>query len=712
MKASTPGLLWNGTAHAESAAFRALEAAKKAQRAAELATNIANQNQEATQAAITAQHQNLSSPVKAGLKGSRQFFDTSRAGPNTFSEGQPVDVKKYQDALAQLTSSAAIVDFPSLAIDNEVLPAVVDAIKANTNLTHLNLKRAIPTNTMAEAVTGALQGNQSLVYLNLSGNKMGDMSPEEPNLVAITKLKGFLDECETVRHVDVSDNNFGAAGTELVCQGVRESISIKILDLSGNNILTAPEGDDEAAENGANALKELLTKNKFLDTLILRNNMLNNDGMETLADAFKATTRLTHLDLSDNQLGSPGATVVGDMLTANNGIRVLDISDNKIGWKGIVSIGDAIANKNRTVTNLILQKNKFGCSKEKKVPQPPTGEEEEEPEPEDPEEAAEKMKEEALKLEKATKVAEKAVLKLAEILKNNDVLKEMDVAYNLIGAQQLCVLINEVKTNSSLTSLNLEMNHLCGSTVGEFQDVALNCLADALEANTTLAKLNLRWNFVQAEGATILSKALTANSALSVLNVSRNFLGDEGLKLLLKGLAKNTSVQSLALSCNALTADGIKSLAKLLKKGSQLKILDLSENEFGATGFQMIAEASVGSALTAMDLSRCAIGDCPRPIAEMLENGPLESLDMSDNPVTSHTVQAATHALKNNTCLSSLMLWGRQDGDNLLQAQLAIDLLKQNPTITALDFGFANVSQDLTDQINGLLRSNATKSLQ
>ena len=66
MKASTPGLLWNGTAHAESAAFRALEAAKKAQRAAELATNIANQNQEATQAAITAQHQNLSSPVKVG----------------------------------------------------------------------------------------------------------------------------------------------------------------------------------------------------------------------------------------------------------------------------------------------------------------------------------------------------------------------------------------------------------------------------------------------------------------------------------------------------------------------------------------------------------------------------------------------------------------------------------------------------------------------
>ena len=52
----------------------------------------------------------------------------------------------------------SMLDFPSLAIDNEVLPAVVDAIKANTNLTHLNLKRAIPTNTMAEAVTGALQG--------------------------------------------------------------------------------------------------------------------------------------------------------------------------------------------------------------------------------------------------------------------------------------------------------------------------------------------------------------------------------------------------------------------------------------------------------------------------------------------------------------------------------------------------------------------------
>ena len=44
--------------------------------------------------------------------------------------------------------------------------------------------------------------------------------------------------------------------------------------------------------------------------------------------------------------------------------RVLDLSDNKIGWKGIVNLADAIANKNSVLTSLIIQKNKFGISKE------------------------------------------------------------------------------------------------------------------------------------------------------------------------------------------------------------------------------------------------------------------------------------------------------------------------------------------------------------
>ena len=34
-----------------------------------------------------------------------------------------------------------------------------------------------------------------------------------------------------------------------------------------------------------------------------------------------------------------------------------------------------------------------------------------------------------------------------------------------------------------------------------------------------------------------------------------------------------------------------------------------------------------------------------------------------------------------------------QDGDNDVQAELAVELLQENSTITALDFGFANANQ-------------------
>uniref|UniRef100_A0A7S1IVT4 Uncharacterized protein n=1 Tax=Eutreptiella gymnastica TaxID=73025 RepID=A0A7S1IVT4_9EUGL len=697
-----------GTLKAKNAAERAMEAVIRAQIAAELAVQQAATTQQASDAAVRAKQQDLCSPMKGTLKGAKHFFDT-KPHPPEFSEGQPLDIKKYQDALAQLSNGAAVIDFPPQAIDYEGLPSIVEGIKTNPNLTHLNLRRSIPTNTMTDAITTALQGNQTLVYLNLSGNKMGDMAPEEPNLTALTKLKSYIDECETLRHIDVSENNFGAAGTEQICQGIRESISIRTLDLSGNNVLTGPEGDDEAVENAATALKDMLTKNKFLNTLVLKNNLLSNEQVEMLADSLKVTTRLTHLDMSGNVLGSPGATLIGGIMAENKGLKVLDLSDNKIGWKGIVNLADAIANKNSVLTSLIIQKNKFGISKEKQLPPAPTGDEEDaEPEPEDPEEAEARRKEEAAKAEKEYKAAEKAVLKLAEMMKVNNVLKDLDIAFNSIGHQQLCLLTEELKTNTSLTNCNFEMNHMCSTVAGEFYESAITSLAEALAVNSTLKSLNLTWNFLQAQGIDILAPSLAKNSGLRVLNLSRNFIGDDGLRTLTKALVSNASLISLSLAANEITSRGAKSVAKLLNKGSKLQILDLSENLLEAEGLEVLAGVVPGTDVRALDLSQCAIGDAPEALQVLLGSGSqLEKLDMGDNPVSTTMVDAATQALKRNTCLRGLMLWGRQDGDNDLQAELAVELLQENSTITALDFGFANANQELMDRINNLLRKNS-----
>lgn len=65
--------------------------------------------------------------------------------------------------------------------------------------------------SLALAVLDSLQGNQRLRYLNLANNRLGEMG-EEQNLSALTQVKRFLDECESLTHVDLSGGQVLSSG--------------------------------------------------------------------------------------------------------------------------------------------------------------------------------------------------------------------------------------------------------------------------------------------------------------------------------------------------------------------------------------------------------------------------------------------------------------------------------------------------------------------
>eukprot|EP00668_Euglena_longa_P000283 GGOE01000378.1.p1 GENE.GGOE01000378.1~~GGOE01000378.1.p1 ORF type:complete len:715 (+),score=123.93 GGOE01000378.1:47-2191(+) len=679
---------------AQFAALRAMDAAARAAQAAQAASNHAAHIHMVAKTAVEAQHQTLSSPVKVDHQIISLPAEADQAPPL-------MDTKRVQDALQQLHLGHTQVEFPPKAIEMDDLPGLTEALRTSNALTHLTLARCIPMVSTAEAVLGVLQGNQYLQFLNLADNHLGEMG-EEPNLSTLTQVKRFLDECESLVHVDLSGNHFGAAGTELVCQGVRESVSLRTLDLSRNDILVVPDGEDELLENATNAVREMLTKNKFLSCLILRDNRLTSELVEGFSEALKGTTRLTSLDLAGNDLGSPGSALLANILAEHRGIRSLDLSQNKIGWKGIVSLGDALVSKNRTLRYLSLQRNKFGCSRERPFPTPAA--EADDPE-EDPEEAEERRKEVQRKAEKEAKAAEKAVLKLAEVLRENPVLTELDLAFNSIGAAHLQHISDALVVNASLTSLNLEMTHLCGADLEDFSDVALQGLGKALAGPCALRTLKLKWNFLQAQGAEILSKSLNVNRNLTALDVGRNFLGDEGLMKLVEGINRHPALTALGVAANGITSRGAAALANWLPQAAQMRALDIQENPLGSEGFTSLAHGIRQSKCEVLLAMRCNIGDCEKVMKNLVDNGLLLRLDLSDNPITFETVVAVVQAAKANRLLQSLRLWSRHpssSNDGAI-AMLAIELLESNPRIRALDLGFSCAPPELMERITAML---------
>jgi NLR family CARD domain-containing protein 3 len=84
----------------------------------------------------------------------------------------------------------------------------------------------------------------------------------------------------------------------------------------------------------------------------------------------------------------------------------------------------------------------------------------------------------------------------------------------------------------------------------------VKALAEALRENEALNELNLQANQIGDEGALALAEMLEHNPALSILNIEQNAVSDVGGGALLAVLQSNTSaLETLHLSGNPISSD-------------------------------------------------------------------------------------------------------------------------------------------------------------
>merc|ERR1719277_408462 len=133
-----------------------------------------------------------------------------------------------------------------------------------------------------------------------------------------------------------------------------------------------------------------------------------------------------------------------------------------------------------------------------------------------------------------------------------------------------------MENNQSCMSLDLNRKGLC--------DEDGDRLAEALEKNCTLQKLECEGNNLGVRAAEAIGEALKKNQSLRSLNLESNNLtasgnDQKGITKLAEALHENRSLRVLMLSKNGITAQAGDHLVKAIKANETLTLVDLSGND-------------------------------------------------------------------------------------------------------------------------------------
>jgi len=208
---------------------------------------------------------------------------------------------------------------------------------------------------------------------------------------------------------------------------------------------------------------------------------------------------------------------------------------------------------------------------------------------------------------------------LAEALRTNTTLTEINLTCNGIGPEGAKALVETLQLNIKLTTINFGCNGI--------GDEGAKALAEALRTNTTLTKINLANNNIGLEGIKALAEALQMNTKLTTIDLANSNIGDKGAKTLAEALQLNTKLTNIFLDHNGIGPEGAKALAEMLQRNNVLREMNLGSNNIGPEGFKALAKA-------------------------LHTNTKLRLLHVYSNKIGDEGVQALANALQTNTTLT------------------------------------------------------------
>lgn len=241
-----------------------------------------------------------------------------------------------------------------LIIDDQLVPQnskkdPVRLVNVPPHLTNAGLTRQVLLSSskpldVSNLNAGEREVNMLLGYLRVN-----------PSLTELTISKsplplGVLRGSEKVKEVKLTNVKLNAGDCMVIAAMLKYNSTVQDLQLGYNGI----------GPTGATAIAEGIKECKSLTKLVCNNNSVGNDGAAAILAALKGS-KIKELWLSFNMIDDEGIKTLAPLLSELPNLADLRLGANKIGEDGAITLSDALG-KCPKLTDLWLGGNKLGAS--------------------------------------------------------------------------------------------------------------------------------------------------------------------------------------------------------------------------------------------------------------------------------------------------------------------------------------------------------------
>ena len=168
--------------------------------------------------------------------------------------------------------------------------------------------------------------------------------------------------------------------------------------------------------------------------------------------------------------------------------------------------------------------------------------------------------------------------KIAEAIQVNKRLQRLDISNNNICDDGAIAISNSLKYNISLQELNMSRNKIT---------------SEGTKNITTAIKvkqLDLSISKINDEGANFLSDGLKNNISLLKLNISHNNITDRGIKVIAEAIQINSTLKNINISKNHISTEGLLYFMEAVKNNCTLQVVNMTHNNVTRSGFTSIKQ--------------------------------------------------------------------------------------------------------------------------
>ncbi|GAB1603690.1 protein phosphatase 1 regulatory subunit 37-like isoform X1 [Argonauta hians] len=383
----------------------------------------------------------------------------------------------------KLGSNLTILHLENTSITENCLLVLVEALKKNEVLQELYLGDNKLGPKSGKDVGNLLKFNSRLQLLDLRNNQLQNaglkeichglcqkVSPHGINTLVLwnnqithlgmSYLSDTLAKVECLETLNLGNNNITNEGIHYLKDGLLKSKSLMRLGLQNTKISCEVEllkknevlqelflGDNKLGPNSGNDIGNLLKFNSNLQLLDLRNNQLQDAGLNKICQGLcqKISPHgINTLVLWNNQLTHLGMPYLADALAQIECLETLNLGNNSITNEGIRYLKDGLL-KSKSLIRLGLQNTKILCE---------------------------------------------GAVALAEYIADSSHIVHIDLSKNNIRTAGLMALSLASKVNRSLVRLDLDKTTKKEAAVKDYADQQQRLLSDIsnyLERNNTLA---------------------------------------------------------------------------------------------------------------------------------------------------------------------------------------------------------------------------------